>query len=46
MIMSRVVESHLVHLCFSFNSTMFSGCCKKCNNHVCVKFAILSSLYP
>ena len=28
----KVVDSRLMLLYFSFNSTMFSGYCKKCNN--------------
>ena len=40
----EVVESHLVLLNFSFNSTMFNGCCKKCNNLFFVKFPIFQNI--
>ena len=40
----EVVESHLMFLNFSLDSSMFSGCCKKCNNLFFVKFAILQHI--
>ena len=38
------VESRLMLLYFSFDSAMFSGYCKKCNNLFFVKFAILQHI--
>ena len=40
----EIVESHLVLLNFPFNSTMFSGCCKKCNYLFFIKFSILKNV--
>ncbi len=37
----KVVESHSVFLDLPLYSSMFSGCCKKCNNLFFVKFPIL-----
>ena len=40
----EVIESHLMLLYFSLNSTMLSGYCKKCNNLFFVKFSILQHI--
>ena len=40
----KVVKSHLMLLYFSLDSSMLSGCCKKCNNLFFVQLSILQHI--
>ena len=40
----EVVESHLMLLYFSLDSSMLSGCCKKCNNLFFVQLSVLQHI--